>query len=510
MNITIDKQSRMPVYQQIKHQITALVHKGLLEGGAKLPSVRQLAKSLGVTKNTVVTAYEELAAENIIEPRPGSGMYVTNNVNAATGVSLDARADMSGALADAPPMTWEPFEFQSSFFGMPPAKRGKPVIKLTQASPDPKLFPFARIKQVASNMLWSPKEFFFDRGNPQGFQPLEEHLEKEMALAGIPMAEGQNDIIITAGFRRALSLILDYIVRPGQKVVVESPCFTGVLNLLIAKRIDYVAVPVDNEGMDTEYLATVLQQGGVAAVITIPTFHNPTGVTLSRERREHLMLLAVRHRVPIIEDDWGRLLRYEGPSMPSLKSIDPGGYVVHIGTYSKIFLPGMRLGWVTCPAKIGVPLVRAKLAADSSDSLFLQALMYDLIVRGHLAKHLRATQKEYNARRNAMCGVLARELPEQCSFNRPLGGFCVWVKLPENIFSMPLLALAREAGVDFLPSAFVNPGRRDGNALRLSFSRNSVEDIRNGTSILCSVIRDAIDNPGRIENMDMTYEELYK
>ena len=509
MNIQIDKGSRTPIYQQIKEQVTRLIHHGLLAGGTRLPSVRQLAKNLGVTKNTVVTAYEELAAENIIETRPGSGVYVTNNVKAATGVSLGTRSEMQGMLSDAPPMTWEPYEFQSAFFGMPKRRKGE-VIKLTLSNPDPKLFPFNRIKQVATNMLWQPKEYFFDRGNPQGFQPLVEHLEREMALAGIPMAEGHNDIIITAGFRRALSLVLDYVVRPGQKVVVEAPCFTGVLNLLIAKRIDYVPVPVDNQGMDTDYLAAVLQQGGIAAIITIPTFHNPTGVSLSAERREHLMLLAVRHRVPVIEDDWGRMLRYEGASVPPLKSIDPGGYVIHIGTYSKIFLPGMRLGWVTCPAKIAVPFVRAKMAADSSDSYFLQALMYDLIVRGHLAKHLRSTQKEYAARRNAMCDVLSRELPPECSFQIPQGGFSVWVKLPEYMYSMPLLGLARQAGVEFLPSAFVNPGRKDGNALRLSFSRNTVEDIKQGTSLLCEVMADCIADPGRLEARDMTYEELYK
>src|SRR5207253_2044644 len=127
-------------------------------------------------------------------------------------------------------------------------------------------------------MLWTPKSFFFDTANPQGYQPLVEYLEKEMALLGIPMAPGQNEIILTGGFQRALSLLIDYLLRPGDKVAIESPCFTQLLNLLIAKRIDYVPIPVDGQGMDTEYLAGILARGQVQAVITIPTFHNPTGV----------------------------------------------------------------------------------------------------------------------------------------------------------------------------------------------------------------------------------------
>src|SRR5690606_26066099 len=125
-------------------------------------------------------------------------------------------------------------------------------------------------------------------------------------------------------------------------------------------------------GMDTDYLATVLNRGEVKAVITIPTFHNPTGVTMSHARREHLIKLAARHRVPIIEDDWGRQLRYGGESPPLLKAMDPGGYVIHIGTYSKSLLPGLRIGWITCPAGLSVPLVCAKLGSDNADSYFLQ------------------------------------------------------------------------------------------------------------------------------------------
>jgi 2-aminoadipate transaminase len=512
MNITIDKNEKEPAYEQIRRQIVELVRDGLLEAGEKIPSVRELARSLGVSVKTVYSAYEALSAENIISTRHGSGTYITAQPGVATGVNLRTREEMGGPLHELPPMRWEPYSFRSEFFQLPRSKRqAGDLIRFSMANPDPSLFPFERIKQIATNMLWYPKEFFFDYGHPQGYQPLVEYLEKEMALAGVPMAAGEHDIVLTGGFQRALALVLSRLIRPGQKVAIESPTYTGIINLLIAQMIDFVPIPVDEHGMDTEYLAGVLAQGEVRAVICTPTYHNPTGVTMSQERREHLLRLAARHRVPIIEDDWGRHLRYEGEAPPPLKAIDPGDYVIHIGTFSKCFLPGLRIGWITSPAQLAVPLVLAKRGADVGDSFFLQALLYEFIVKGHFAKHLRKTVKEYKRRRNAMCKALKDHLPEGCVFRVPEGGLSVWVTMPPHILSIPLQGLAHEAGVEFLPASFCMPDRSDAAALRLSFSRSSVDDIDVGIKSLCSVIGDCIDHPDLLHaGTAASYKDLYR
>jgi DNA-binding transcriptional MocR family regulator len=511
MNLRVDKLAAEPVYEQIRRQIAELVTDGLLSAGEKIPSVRELARALGVSVKTVYTAYEELAAANVIESRHGSGTFVTAQPGVVSGANLRTREEMGGPLTELPPMRWEPYFFKSEFFGVPRSKRHQgDLIRFTQAYPDPSLFPFERIKQIATTMLWYPKEFFFDIGNTQGYQPLVEHLEKEMALSGVPMAQGENDIILSGGFQRALSLVLARVLRPGQKVAIEAPTYAGILNLLIAQEIPFEAIPMDANGMDTEYLAGVLSRGEVKAVITIPTYHNPTGVTLSSERREHLIRLAARHRVPIIEDDWGRLLRYEGDAPPPLKAMDSGGYVIHIGTFSKCFLPGLRLGWITCPAALSIPLVRAKMGADVGDSHFLQALLHEFILKGHFAKHLRRTIKEYKRRRNVMCKSLREHLPSGCGFHVPSGGLSVWVTLPSHVKSLPLLSYARDAGVEFLPAAFCMPDRSDTAALRLSFARNTVEDIDAGVKVLCSVIADCIDNPAMLVSGAKSYEDLYR
>jgi DNA-binding transcriptional MocR family regulator len=508
LNLTVDKSSSEPAYEQISRQIEELVRQGLLSPGARIPSIRQLAQRLGLANSTVAIAYDELAARRIIESRRGSGTFIAGSGNASGSPDLDRR---TSALAqrDVRPMNWEKFFFSSDFFGMPVGPRNENLIRFTQALPDPALFPLERIKQVSASMLWTPQSFFFDSANPQGYQPLVEYLEKEMALYGVPMAEGQNDIILTGGFQRALSLLIDYMIGAGEKVAIESPCHTQLLNLLIAKRVGYVPIPVDGQGMDTEYLAGVLARGEVQAVITIPTFHNPTGVCLSHERRLHLLQLAEQYRVPIIEDDWGRLLRYDGEEDTPLKALDPGGYVIHVGTFSKCLLPGMRIGWITCPSKVALQLVRAKVGADNSDSQFLQALLFNFIEASHFHRHIRRTAKHYRKRRDAMCDTLARCLPAGCRYRQPQGGFSVWLELPGHMRSMPLLRLARERGVDFLPAAFTMPDRHDTNALRLCFSRLPEEEIRRGTEILCETISDAINKPELLHSGFRQYEDLY-
>jgi DNA-binding transcriptional MocR family regulator len=510
MNLSIDKQGTIPVYEQIRIQIEELVSEGLLAAGTRIPSVRQLALSLGLSKNTVSVAYEELAARHIIETKPGSGTFICARPEVATGQNLSRRQEMNGDLADFPPMRWESYFFRSEFFGMMPGRGSEQMIRFTHNYPDPALFPFERIKQVATNMLWNPQSFFFDISHPQGYQPLVEHLEREMALAGIPMAEGQNDIIITGGFQRALSLILDFIVRPGQKVAIESPSYSNLLNLLIAKRYDFLPVPMDNDGLDTEFLATALARGEVSAIICTPDFHNPTGISMSRERREHLLRLSMQYRVPIVEDDWGRKLRYEGEDFAPLKSMDQGGYVIHTGSYSKCFLPGLRIGWITCPAAISNPVLSAKMGADRGDSFFLQVLLHEFIVKGHFDRHLRKSNREYLKRRDAMHRALATHLPAGCRYRLPQGGFTFWIELPAGIQSMKLLELSRRVGVDFVPAPFMSPDRRDSAALRLSFSRSGIEEISSGVKTLCSVIANCLDNPQLLTGPDFEYEDLLK
>lgn len=509
MHMKLDRGSEVPLYQQIINLVSGWIKSGDLPPGAALPSIRQLSRDLGIGQITVRQAYDELTGRGLLVSRKGSGTFVADR---PAGIVLGAgREEFDASEGDVPPMLWQPYKYDSDFFGMPKYKgSAKAAIDLSRAQPDPELFPFARIKSVVRDMLWDPKGFFFDRGHAQGYQPLVEWLEHEMTLCGIDMREGVNEIILTGGFQRGLTLVLDLLGAPKESVAIEAPTFTGILNLLTAKGIDYHAVPVDGAGMDTDYLAQLLKKERIKAVLTVPTYHNPTGTVLSNERRQHLISLAVRHRVPIIEDDWGRPLRYTGESVAPLKALDAGGYVVHIGSFSKSFLPGLRIGWITVPGEIAVTMLRSKLAADHGDSWFLQVLLHEFIRHGYFEKHLRKSLRHYRQRRATMLGALKDHMPAGVSWSEPPGGMSVWVKLPRQIMSAPLLRLCRKEGLSFAPAPLFMPGRRDAPALRLSFSRASTNDIEAGISILGGVMGDVLEHPEQLDQLSAGYQDFLR
>jgi DNA-binding transcriptional MocR family regulator len=244
-----------------------------------------------------------------------------------------------------------------------------------------------------------------------------------------------------------------------------------------------------------------LRKERAKAIITVPTYHNPTGTVLSNERRQHLISLAVKHRTPVIEDDWGRPLRYTGNALPPLKALDTGGYVIQLGTFSKTFLPGLRIGWMTVPGEIAVTMLRAKLAADHGDSWFLQVLLHECIIKGHYDKHLRKSVKVYKQRRAAMLTALRACMPGDVSWIEPGGGLNVWLRLPQQIMSGPLLKLCRDEGLDFGPAPPFMPSRLDSSALRLSFSKNDPAEIEAGVKLLGSVLADALAHPEKLAQL---------
>lgn len=507
MHIQLDRHSKVPLYKQIIAQIAGWARSGELPPGAILPSVRQLTKDLGVGIRTVRQAYDELRAQGVIDTVPGGGTFIADRPG---GVDLAIpRAEMQTELNNVPRMIWEPYKFDSTFFGLPRTPgRTDDLIDLSRAQPDPSLFPFERIKAVIRDMLWNPREFFFDRGHAQGYMPLVEWIENEMQLTGVTIGPKANGVILTAGFQRALSLLLDIIAGRGDQVAVEQPTYASILNLLIAKGIRAVGIPMDGAGMDTEYLAQILTKERIKAVITVPTYHNPTGTVMSNERRAHLLKLAVMHRLPVIEDDWGRPLRYTGEAVPPLKAVDPGGYVIHVGSFSKTFLPGLRIGWITVPADFAVTLIRAKLAADKGDSWFLQVLLHEFILKGHYDKHLRRSVRIYKHRRQTMLKALRDHLPHGVSWIEPPGGLSVWVKLPARLPSTPLLVRARQQGVSFAPAQLFNPGKEDGPQLRLSFSRCDHDEITDGVKRLGHVIAEALAGPGELVREGVSFRDL--
>jgi len=511
MHIQIDKNAPVPLYRQIVAEVRRLIDAGLLAAGTRLPSSRELAEKLDVSRKTVLIAFQELIAERYLESRPQSGTFV---------VDRSALADISGEFGSlgeeneiaGSTMDWSPYEIPGGFFSLPPkreaTKQPSTPISFIKATPDPRLFPFEQIKQITQQLLWDPKAFFFDYGHPQGYQPLVEFIEQKEALSGTAMKPGQNDVVVVSGFQQGLNLLINLLLRPGEAVLVEQPTYAAILNFLIARRIPYIGVPVDENGMQVDKVKDALKKKKIGAIITIPTFHNPTGTVMPLERRKQLLEIASEAKLPIIEDDWAQDLRYDGPEVPSLKSLDQHGNVIRLGSFSKVFLPGLRLAWATLPSELAVPLVRMKRGCDRGDSFFLQVMMHEFILKGYLDKHLRRTRRVYKSRRDALLETMEEEFPKELTWTKPSGGFSLWVNLPKKIKSLALYHYCREQGAEFAVANFFWPGKQDASGFRLSWSLLEEGEIVDGATRLGRALKEVIAKPKLLKDISKKYGEL--
>jgi len=514
MHIQIDKNAPVPLYRQIVAEVRRLIDAGLLAAGTRLPSSRELAEQIGVSRKTILIAYQELIADRYLEGKPQSGTYVVDRTALAQMMGESGRKKGGSEEAEQakPTMDWSPYQIPGQFFALPPQRKAteqpEQPISFIKAIPDSRLFPFEQIKQITQQLLWDPKAFFFDYGHPQGYQPLVEYIEKKEALSGVAMAPGQNDVVVVSGFQQGMNLLANLLIQPGDAVAVEMPTYADILNLLIARRIPYFGIPVDGNGMMVDKLPALLKRENIRAIITIPTFHNPTGTVMTKKRREKLLQIAADHQLPIIEDDWAQDLRYEGADVPSLKSLDKGGNVIRMGSFSKIFLPGLRLAWITLPSESAISLVRMKRACDCGDSFFLQVIMHEFILKGYLDKHLRRTRRIYKSRRDTMLEAMNDHFPKEITWTKPQGGFSLWVNLPPKLKSMALYHYCREKGVEFAVANFFWPGKSDASGFRLSWSLLEEGEIMDGIHRLGNALKKVLKNPRVLDELAKIYGEL--
>jgi 2-aminoadipate transaminase len=509
MFLSIDRSRREPVYQQIRDGIVAMIKAGTLQPGDKLPGTRELAAQLAVSRKTVLQAYLELAADSWVETQPGSCTYVLDRcqLTAAQWPGQQPKAleviapSESNDELDVTRMDWEPYQLEGRYIGKPPYRESwqgqDEWISFSRAIPDVRLFPFERIKKVSSQMLWDPKAYFFDYGNPQGYMPLLEYLEMCLAKDGVSLADGQTDLVICSGFQASLNLLLTLLIKPGELVAVEDPTFNSILNILRARGIPHCGVPMEHDGIDVDYLERLLEREHPRLIITIPTLHNPTGVSMSFEKRERVLALAQRSGVPVIEDQWAMFLGHDGKREPPLKALDAGGHVIQIGSFSKSFLPGTRVAWIVLPGALGVSFVKAKRAMDRSDSYFLQTMVHEFIKKGFMDLHCRKVERIYRARRELMDELMRQHFTSDVSWKKPAGGFSYWINLPGKIKAIDLLKEAIKHGVEFAPGNYFDVNGRDTSSLRLAFSTLTQPQIRQGIKRLGKAVNAIVSGTHR-------------
>ena len=319
-----------------------------------------------------------------------------------------------------------------------------------------------------------------------GLPGVRERVTALMAEEGAPAHPDQ--VVITNGAQQALDLVAKIFVDPGDEVVVEAPAYVGALSAFSAYQPRFIQIPLDEDGMVIEELERALSAGARPKfVYTVPNFSNPAGVTMSLARRERLVEVCRAVGVPIVEDNPYGMLRFEGKPFPCLRELDPSG-VIYLGTLSKVFAPGVRVGWAVAEPDVLSRLVLAKEAADLCSSSLTQLVAERYLEGDRWRVNLRSFVDIYRERRDAVLEALAEHFPLGASWTLPLGGFYVWVTLPEGFDAQAMLPAAVERGVAYVPGTAFYPDDRGRDHMRLSFCYPSPDSIREGVRRLGALL----------------------
>lgn len=493
MRIPLDRDSDLPLYQQIKDHFLQGILTGSLAPETRLPASRQLAHDLGVNRITVETAYSELEADGLIYSRVGSGTYVLPTPLITLPPLPKSGSDIAWPLWQQNVQIGDPALDTVETNQTVKSVHHSDLISFSEGTSASHLFPADDFRKVLQTVMRRDGMSALEYGESNGYAPLRSTIAHVLASQGL-QARAEN-ILITAGSQQALSLVSQLLLKPGDTILVESPTYSGALELFRALHYDIVGIPMDKQGMQVDKLEKLLQQHHPKLIYTIPNFHNPTGTCLSSSRRRELLVLADRYNVPILEDDFVGDLRYDGRTQPSLKALDPGGRVIYASTFSKMLMPGLRVGFLMIEGPVYDSLVNFKRVNDLATSTLIQRALEAYVTVGRYQAHLRRSCQIFRKRRDAMVMAINKHLPASVQFDTPQGGLFIWLRLPEGISADSLFPLACNEGVDFVPGSRFFPESSKGiEWIRLNFVVQAPDEIEEGIRRLGKAIEQTANN----------------
>nr|WP_269327747.1 PLP-dependent aminotransferase family protein [Kineosporia mesophila] len=347
--------------------------------------------------------------------------------------------------------------------------------------PDPALFPLDELRSVFDEVLQEGNRSALQYTTSIGLPGLRSLIAERMTADG--SACGPDDVLVLQGAQQGLDLVARLLINTGDVIVTENPTFLGALIAFNPCRPRYATVDVDEAGMKTEELEAVLRSTPEARFIyVIPDFQNPSGATLSLQRRVRLLELASRYDVLVLEDTPYRELRYAGEQLPTLRSLDTENRVIHLGSFSKTLAPGLRMGWAVAAPGILEKLGLLKLAADTQSSTLNMAVTARFLQRFDLDQHIRGAREVYRAKRDLMLATLDEHFPARVSFTRPDGGLFTWVEFPGEFDSARFMSeqALPHAKVAYVPGATFFPLVERPNFARFSYSGQSDQAMVDG------------------------------
>lgn len=363
------------------------------------------------------------------------------------------------------------------------------MISFAGGLPAPEMFPTKELAEIAQDILVNNGTSALQYGITEGYDPLINIVKNRMAKINI--GNDSDDAIIVSGGQQGIDLTAKVFLNEGEGIIVENPSFIGALNAFRAYNAKMYSIEVQQDGMNLEQLETLLKTNStIKLVYTIPTFQNPSGITMSLDKRKQLLELAKKYDVYIIEDNPYGELRFKGKDLPTIKSMDDEGRVIYVGSFSKILSPGMRLGWVIAHKEILQRIVVVKQVNDVHTNLLAQMMAAEYMERYCIDDQIEKARKLYGEKCGLMLECMDRYFPDTCQYTRPEGGLFIWCTMPEGYDAVEVMKESVKRKVAFVPgNTFMVDMEQPNHSFRLNYSTMSEEKIKEGIQALGEVLQ---------------------
>lgn len=362
------------------------------------------------------------------------------------------------------------------------------IISFAGGAPDPNLFPKAEFAEIAKEILETQGNVALQYGVTEGYAPLREWTRKRLVNQGV--ITENDDLIIVSGGQQGIDLATKSLINPGDGVICEEPSFIGGLNCFRSFNAELYGVPVQSDGIDTEKLEETLKaHPNVKLLYTIATFQNPSGITVSLEKRKKILELAEKYDFLIYEDNPYGELRFSGEEVPTFKSMDKNGRVIYFGSFSKILAPGMRLGFTSAPAPLLERMIICKQTEDVHTNVLSQMIAYEFVTRYSIDEHIAKLRSAYGKKCRLMMECMDKFFPASVKHTCPDGGLFLYCTMPDGYDSKELMKLALEKNVAFVPgTSCMIDDKATYSTFRMNYSTASEEDIETGVKALGEVL----------------------
>ena len=463
--IELDKADDDYLYVQLYKKIKKMISDDAIEANTKLPTIRGLAKDLGVNNVTIVNAYNLLEERGYVYKRVGSGTFVSDNSN-------------SSILK---------FDYEDNSL----TEKQNNMINFAITAPPENLFPIDDIKDAINEVLDRDKGMAFSYQQSQGYFPLRKSIKDYLIKHSINTTE--DDIQVISGAQQGIDILSKALIDYGDVVFTENPTYSGALAVFKSRSARIISIDIESDGIDIIDLENKLRSFKPKFIYVMPIFQNPTGYSYSLDKKTKLLELAKKHDFYIIEDDYLSDISFNNEENITLKSLDTDNRVIYIKSFSKISMPGLRLAFIVIPKTLYNDVLSAKHISDISTSGIIQRAFEVYLTSGSWEQNLKNISDIYIERFNVMIDCIEAYIPKDIEFIIPKGGLNFWFTLPDGYSANELYKKCLEENISISPGSLFNIDKTDNENFRLSIASLTVDEIELGMSKFSKVLKAFIE-----------------